>query len=185
MTPAPVAHHGYVVILVRPTRLLEEHRPGPGSSSNVNEGGNDFAGVALEEFRIPVFTGLNLMYEAHVPAPTIIGVSTGEHVHERIDRDVVDVAQATRVGFQFRSIGANPYDSPSVHGQLFSVRTGCVHKTKVPYGDVDPPVYPHAYSIGRMIDPPCLVEFAGADLLDQMLGRSVCDPIPIFVFENR
>ncbi len=123
------------------------------------------------------------MNEAHVPSTAVVRVSTGEDVHEGVDRDVVDVAQAGCVGFEFRPVGANPDDSPSVHGQLFSVRTGRVHKAKVPDRNVDPPVYSHAYSVRRVIHSPGLIEFSSTDLLDQMLGWSICQTVPIFVFQ--
>ena len=92
MAASPVAHHGNVVVLGGPTRLVEEHGSRAGSTAHVDEGGNDFAGVSLEELRVSVLPGLDLVDEAHVPTTAVIGVAASVEVHERIDRDVVYIA---------------------------------------------------------------------------------------------
>ena len=169
----PVAHHGNVVVLLGPSRLVEEHRPGAGTTAHVDEGGNDFAGVALEELGITILARLDLVNEAHVPTAAIIGVAAGVHVHEGIDRDVVDVAQPMGVGFELRAVGAHAYDATTIHGKLGAVGALGVDETEVADRNVDPAIDSHADSIGRMVHPAGLIEFAATDLLDQMLRRTV------------
>ena len=184
LSSPPVAHHGNVVVLCGPTRFLEEHGSGSRPSSHVDKCGDDLTGVAFEELGIAIFTGLNLVNKPHVPPSTVIRVPAGEHVHERIDRDVVYVAQAIGVCFQLRSIRSHSYNPPPVHGQLFPVCTGGIDKAKIAYSDVNPSINPHAYPIGRVIYSASLIEFAGADLFDQVLGRAICHSICILVLKN-
>ena len=173
LTTPPVAHHRDVVVLLRPSRFVEEHRPGAGTTAHVNEGGNDFASVTLEELGVTIFARLNLVNEAHIPTAAIIGVAAGVHVHEGINRDVVDIAQPMGIRLEFGAVGAHPYHPTAVHGKLGAVGALGVDETEVADGNVDPSIDSHANSIGRMVHPAGLIEFSTTDLLDQMLGWTI------------
>ena len=106
--------------------------------------------------RVAVFAGLNLMAKPNVPATTIVGIIAGKNIHVRINSYIINVTQAMGIHFHFFAIWSNPYNSSTVHGQLFAGAVNCIAKTKISHCNINPAVNPHSYAIGCMVGAPAL-----------------------------
>ena len=95
----PIPHHRDIAILLRPAGFVEKQSAYPGATAQICQCGDDFIGEILVEGRVTIVAALDLMDEANILATTIIGVTTGEDIHERIDRHVVDVAKVMGIHF--------------------------------------------------------------------------------------
>src|SRR5690554_5093794 len=108
---------------------------------------------------ITVFARLYQMAEPDVPPTAVIGISTRENIHERIDGNVINIAQSMGKYFHFGTVGPYPDDATPQHGQLRPLPVNRPVKSEISHGDVYPTINPHANSIGSMIGTAALEKF--------------------------
>ena len=124
------------------------------------------------------------MDEANIPTATVVGVSTGEDIHERIDRYVVDVPEVVGVHFHLGAIGTDAYDAAAEFGEFCAIRALRIHESEIAQGDVDPAIDTHLDAIGGVISAPILIVFQGGYIPDQDFGLSISDTIVVLILQN-
>ncbi len=110
--PAPLAGIEHVAVRRGQAGILEIERAAGRAAAVVGQGLDVLFGEAFEERGIAVVSGRDDVAEPDVPAVAVVGVVAGEKVHEGVDRDVVNIALASRDDFQSGAVGPDP-DDPS------------------------------------------------------------------------
>ena len=148
---SPVSHKRLLVVGFRPSRLVDKDRTNTGATAEIFKRRDDLIGKINKETRVAVFPGLDVVSETHIPTTTVVGVSAGEDVHERIDRHIVNVAHSGGVELHFRSVGTDPDNSATQQGQLRASAINRVNKTEIPDRNVDPTVDTHLDTVGGVV----------------------------------
>ena len=91
---------------------------------------------------------LDVVAEASPPADAVIGVFSGDDVHERVNGYVIDVTCAVDEGFYFCAVWSDTDDSAAVHAEFFTICSCGVDESEVPDADVDPAVDTEADVVG-------------------------------------
>ena len=157
LAATPVAHDGDVVVFLRPALLLQEHRAGARAAADIDQRGDDLVGEVFEQDWVAVFAALHVVDEAHVPTAAVVGVAAGVNIHQRVDGDVVDVAQPVGVDLHLGTIRAEAHHAATEHGQLCAVGAlGAVY-SEIADGNVYPAVDAHADAVGGVIGTAFLV----------------------------
>ena len=183
LTSSPIAHDRNVRKLLRPPFLLKEHRSRSGATADINERRDNFIGEILKQNRVAVFTRLDVVNKAHIPPPAIIRISTGIDVHERINSDIVNIAQPVCVDLHLGAIGTKANHPASEHRQFGAVGSFGSMDSKIPNRNVDPAIDTETEAIRGVIGTAILIVFWRTDIGEQNLTRSISDPIPVLVLE--
>ena len=124
------------------------------------------------------------MNEADIPAAAVVGIAAGVDVHQRVNGDIVNVAQAVGVDLELGAVRANAHNTATEHREHGAVCAFCLVHAVVAHGDVDPAVNGHTHAIGGVICTTALVVRLAADVGNKYLGRAISFAVLVFVFKD-
>src|SRR5690625_23796 len=148
---SPVSHHRDVVILVRPGRFIHEISSCSRTSSEIGESRKNLLCEMLEQSGIPVFSRLEDVTKADVPAASVVGIVSRENIHKGINRYIVNIPRAMCINFHLAAVRTYSADSASQHRQFSPVCPFSLVEAIISCCNIYPAVYPHADSVGSMV----------------------------------
>ena len=124
------------------------------------------------------------MNEADIPATAVVGIAAGVDVHQRVNSDIVNVAQAVGVDLELGAVRANAHNTATEHGENGAVGAFCLVHAVVADGDVDPAVNGHAHAVGGVVCTTALVVRLAANIGDKYLGRAISFAVFVLILED-
>ena len=148
---APLAREQRFSQAIGKAGFAEEERAGRRAAAGIEERRNDLAAEVREQRRVAIVAQRHNVTQAHVPAVAVVRVVAREQVHERIDGDVVNVAQAAGDDFQLRAVGPHAGDAAAAKLQFAAILAGRLDEAVIADRDVDPAVDTHANAVRGVI----------------------------------
>ena len=184
LAESPVTHERHVVVFFWPAGFLEEHGTSAGATADVNERGDDFVSEVFEQHGVAILSRLNVVDKTDIPAAAVVGIAAGVDVKQRVNGDIVNVAQTVGVDLELGAVRANAHNTAAEHGEHSVVCAFCLVHAIVTDGDIDPAVNRHAHAIGSVVCATALVVRLAADIGDKYLGRAVGFAVFVLVLKN-
>ena len=147
---APVAGEGGVVPSAE-AGFVDVNRASAAAAAVVGEGLDGLIVEVFVEARVAVVVEAGEVVEAHVPAAAVVRVVAGEHVHQRADGDLEDVARAGGVDFEAGAIGPHADDAAAAMLDRPTIGAGGLQETEVAARDVKPAVDAEAEAVRGVI----------------------------------